>query len=49
MGEKRVKIVFHVSAPETTVGWRLSGEDGMFRFGCFEFEVVVERLDEDFQ
>lgn len=43
-----MKIVFHVSAPESQVSWRFSGEDGMIGFRCFEFEVVVGCLDEDF-
>lgn len=46
--ERKIKIVFHVSAPGSQMSWRFSGEDDVISFRCFEFEVVVGCLDEDF-
>lgn len=49
MGERGVKVVFHVSAPERQVSGRFGGEDGMISFRCLEHESVVGCLGAIFQ
>ena len=49
MEERGVKVVIHVSAPESQVSGRFGGEDGMISFRCLEYERVLGCLGAIFQ
>ena len=49
MGERVVRVVFHVSAPERQVSGRFGGGDGMISFRCLEHESAIGCLGPIFQ
>ena len=49
MEERGVKVVIHVSAPESQVSGRFGGEDGMISFRCLAYERVLGCLGAIFQ
>lgn len=49
MGERGVKVVFLISAPERQVSGRFGGGDGVISFRCLEHESAIGCLGPIFQ